>query len=149
MTQLIRDFIESDRTKYIAMSEDFYQTDAVLHSISAENFQQTFDECLKKNLYLRGLALIQEGNVAGYALLSFTWSNEAGGISLLIDEAYITPRYQGQGLGSLLFKFVEDEYKNIAKRIRLEVTSSNSSAIRLYKRLGYEEFRYLQMLKDL
>jgi ribosomal protein S18 acetylase RimI-like enzyme len=86
---------------------------------------------------------------AGYALISLTWSNEAGGISVLLEEAFIAPEYQGQGLGTAFLDFIEREYKDSAKRLRLEVTHSNIRAIRLYEKKGYERFDYLQMVKDI
>lgn len=145
----IRDFGAEDREDYLRLSDEFYSSPAVLHGVPADNFTRTFDKCLEKSPYLRGLALIQEGNFAGYCLLSFTWSNEVGGIVVLLEEAYVSPDYQGHGLGRKLLHFIEEEYKASARRIRLEVTSVNQGAIKLYSKLGYEPFDYLQMVKEL
>ena len=149
MSQInIRDFIPEDRTEYLRLSQNFYTSQAVTHSIPENNFSRTFDQCLAQSPYLRGLALTLDNIFAGYALLSFTWSNEAGGLVLLLEEAYIDPAHQGTGLGSALLKFIENDRQNI-KRIRLEVTPGNQAAIRLYERNGYAMLDYLQMIKDL
>jgi len=145
----IRDFNAGDREDYLRLSEEFYSSPAVVHGVPADHFVRTFEKCLEKSPYLRGLALMQEGNFAGYCLLSFTWSNEAGGIVVLLEEAYISPDYQGHGLGSKLLCFIEEEYRDRARRLRLEVTEVNKGAIKLYSQMGYESFDYLQMIKEL
>lgn len=144
----IRDFIQEDWEAYLAMSKDFYSSDAVLHAVPEEHFRATFDACLAKSPYTRGLAFEEGGAVVGYGLLSFTWANEAGGLCVLLEEAYILPSHQGKGYGSGLLRFVEEEYAGKARRFRLEVTQSNEGAVRLYERMGYKRFDYLQMVKD-
>lgn len=144
----IRDFIESDRQTYYDMSADFYGTGAVLHPVDTRNFAATFDACLAGNPLLRGLALIEDDRMVGYALLSFTWSNEVGGLCVLLEEANILPEYQGRGLGSEYIRFVEQTYTE-AKRFRMEVSPTNTRAVQLYERLGYRQIAYLQMTKDL
>jgi ribosomal protein S18 acetylase RimI-like enzyme len=86
---------------------------------------------------------------AGYALLSFTWSTEAGGLCVLLEEVYVSPRCRGEGVGSALLRFVEGEYGGKASRFRLEVAPSNAPAIRLYERMGYMRLDYLQTVKDI
>ena len=43
--------------------------------------------------------------------------------------------------------FAEKEFPDV-RRFRLEVTRCNERAISLYRRLGYEELDYIQMIKD-
>lgn len=146
---IIRDFTEADREQYLRMSGLFYSSDAVDHAAPSENFSRTFDQCIARNPLVRGLALEMDGVFAGFALLSITWSNEVGGLCVWLEEAYVDSAWQGQGLGSAFLSFVEEEYKNTAKRLRLEVTSVNTGAIRLYQRNGYQHLNYMQMVKDL
>ncbi|MDR1020375.1 MAG: GNAT family N-acetyltransferase [Synergistaceae bacterium] len=144
----IRDFERGDLDEYIKMSESFFSSDAVQHPVPREYVIRTFEECIRKNPLLRGL-MLEIGHVAaGYALLSFTWSNEAGGLCVLLEEAYVVPSHRGRGVGSALLRFVEGEYGGKASRFRLEVMRSNASAIRLYERMGYERLYYIQMVKD-
>lgn len=146
---MIRDFFDADRDFFCKLCEEFYSSPAVSHSVNPENFAVTFDLIMQKSPYARGLILTYEGDKAGYALLSFTHSNEAGGTVVWTEEAYILPQYRGKGLGKELFEFIEREYKETAKRIRLEVTDANERAAALYRRLGYESLDYRQMLKEL
>ena len=60
----------------------------------------------------------------------------------------VHPRYRSRGIGSELFRYVENEYKNVACRFRLEATRENERAVALYKKLGYDVFDYLQMVKE-
>ena len=145
---MIRDFMEKDREDYIRLSDAFYHSSAVMHAIPKENFEETFRQIMQKNPYARGLIIEHEGKTAGYALLALTYSNEVAGLVVWPEEVYIDPAFQGHGLGTGLFRFLEREYEGRVKRFRLEVTSVNEGAIRLYKKLGYESFDYLQMVKD-
>lgn len=145
----IRDFTPADRPNYLRLSKEFYSTDAVIHGVPEENFIRTFDKCIEQSPYLRGLAIVLDDEFAGYGLLSFTWSNEVGGLVILLEEAYLSPQYQGHGLGSELLSFVEEEYHDVAKRLRLEVTSVNQRAVKLYTKKGYHKIDYLQMIKEL
>lgn len=144
----IRDWLPEDRERYLELSRQFYQTDAVLHPAPEENFAATFAETMAGSPYIRGLALCRDGEMAGYALLSLTWSNEAGGLCVLLEEAYVVPEAQGQGLGGAFLDFVQQEYAGKARRLRLEVTPGNTRAAELYARKGYEPLDYLQMVHD-
>lgn len=143
----IRDFVPEDRENYLNLSRDFYRSKAVDHDVPASYFLATFDACLNKSPYTRGFVFLCSGEIAGYALISLTWSNEVGGLVVLLEEAYIQPEFQGQGMGSTFFDFITEEYPD-AKRFRLEVTPSNTSAINLYERRGFEGISYIQMIKD-
>jgi ribosomal protein S18 acetylase RimI-like enzyme len=60
----------------------------------------------------------------------------------------VDPRQQGQGLGQLLLRFVENEVRRERGRMLLIETSSKKSyapTIRFYQRAGYEE---ISRIKD-
>ncbi|WP_342508010.1 GNAT family N-acetyltransferase [Sporosarcina sp. FSL K6-2383] len=58
---------------------------------------------------------------------------------LYIDTVCIDPEFRGKGIGSQLFTYAEEvaQQKDI-KKLSLNVEVEKESAIRLYKRLGYE-----------
>lgn len=145
---MLRNFLPEDESDYIALSEAFYKTDACLSSVPRENFEDTFDLIMAKSPFVRGLIFDDDGERAGYALLSFTYSNEAGGLVVWLEEVYIKPEFQGRGLGSELFAFLSEQYSGVATRIRLEVVPGNTRAISLYKRLGFKELGYIELAKD-
>ncbi|HBR02944.1 MAG TPA: GNAT family N-acetyltransferase, partial [Ruminiclostridium sp.] len=98
--------------------------------------------------YAEGYIFEYGGQIAGYALLSQTYSNEAGGLVLWIEEVYILPEYRRKGLGHEFFVFVEQRYKGMVARIRLEADKTNERAIELYRKLGFANLNYLQMYKE-
>ena len=130
------------------MVEDFYNSDAVCSPIPVENFSKCFDEIMAKSPYLRGLTILHDGEILGYMQLSFTYSSEAGGLVVLLEELYIKKEYRGKGIAHQVFEFVEKEYKDSAKRLRLECSRCNENAFRLYSRLGYDVLDYIQMIKE-
>lgn len=144
---MIRKMLPEDKDRYIAMSRGFYNTDAVLHDIPEENLYRTFAVVISDSPYTDGYIFEHEGEVAGYALLSFTYSNEAGGEVLIIEEVYILPEFQGKGLGKEFLAFVEKNYKNEVSLIRLEVEKSNKKALDLYKKVGFTNVDYIQLHK--
>ncbi len=145
---LFRDFKEKDREIFLEFCSDFYRGDAVDHPISKAQMVTTFDEILRQGPYLRGLLFEQDREPAGYGQLSFTFSNEAGGFVVLIEELYVLPAFQGRGIGSAFLDWVKEEYRERAKRYRLEVCAGNTGAIRLYSRKGFERLRYEQMILE-
>jgi len=57
-----------------------------------------------------------------------------------LHRLYIQPKYQGQGLGSKLYKKAEKQVKKQkADYIELEVLSENKKGLSFYKSLGFEE----------
>lgn len=146
---LIRDFKKNDRDAIIQMAEDFYDSPGVLHRIPVENFADAFDEmCDGGSPRLRGLLIENQGVPAGYCQLSFSYSTEAGGLVVLIEEVYVLEAHRGAGIGSKLFEFIRNEYRGKAARLRLEVAPANTRAIELYERLGFERLHYAQLILE-
>lgn len=145
----VRNFQKTDRDAVLSMVASFYQSPAVDHPIPVENFANAFDDmCDGDSAYLRGLMVEHEGKPAGFCSLAFTYSTEAGGPVVLIEEVFILPDYQGHGLGQEVFSFIKDDYREKAARLRLEVATTNVRAIALYQRLGFEVLPYSQMINE-
>lgn len=145
---MIRKMTENDRELYIRMAEEFYSSDAVLHPIPHEYLERTADEALRSDTYAEIYLLEYEGRTAGYGLTARTFSQEAGGQVLWIEELYIREDFRSKGLGREFFSYIEERNKDRITRIRLEVEEDNTRAISLYERLGYEKLDYKQMVKD-
>ena len=143
---MIRRISETDRAEYLRMAHDFYHSPAVMHPVPDSYLERGFAEMMRSGDYMQGLIFEADGQVAGYALLCKTWSQEAGGSAVWIDEIYVLPEFQGRGLGRAFF--AELEAIAPAARYRLEIEPDNARAEALYRRMGFEVLPYRQMVRD-
>lgn len=146
----LRELKRQDKEAYVAMSKEFYESEAVLHPVPERNFERTFDLLLSGSPFAKAcIAENDNGSAVGYALLSFSWSNEAGGFVVWLEEIYIRPEFRNAGLGRLIISKIVNKYGKDAARFRLEVEASNTGAKRLYQRIGFQELQYQQMIYEL
>ena len=143
---MFRRITEADRALYYHYADIFYHTDAVNAPVPTENYRVTFDEMMRSDAYVCGYIFECEGKPCGFALLSRTFSQEAGGLSVTIEEIYIDPEYRSRGLATEFFDYLKS--REDIMRLRLEVEDYNEGAKRLYERMGFELLPYLQMVID-
>ncbi len=143
---MIRTMQQQDRAVFLALSEEFYHSPAVLAPIPASYHEKTFDELLRSEAYLVGFLFEVEGEAAGYALLNRSFSHEAGGAVVWVEELYVRPGYQGHGIGTRFFSYLKAHYP--AARYRLETEPENVRAKALYAKMGFQPLAYEQMICD-
>lgn len=144
---MIRRLTEEDRAVYLQMAHDFYHSSAVLFPVPDQYLEATFDECMRSEDYCLGFILESGGETAGYALISKTFSQEAGGFVYWIEELSVLEQFRSKGLGREFFAYLEETRPENVKRFRLEVEEENEKAAALYARLGYTPLEYNQMIK--
>lgn len=145
MAFTVRKITAADEALFLAMSREFYASDAVLHDVPAEYHRRCFEELMRSDCYARGYMLLRDGLEAGYALLSLSYSREAGGLCLWIEELYLRPEYRRQGTAHFFFGWLEENLP--AARYRLETEPDNHAAKKLYRSLGYVPLDYEQFIK--
>lgn len=145
---MIRQVTPADREIFLQLLDEFYHSPAVQHPVSKAHFERTFQEVTSDSPYAAAYLLECDGAPVGYAQLSFTYSTEAGGRVIWVEELYVRPQFQGRGLGGAFFRYLEETYAGQVARIRLEVEPDNDGARRLYSRIGFEELPYMQMCRD-
>lgn len=146
---MIRKIEKEDKELFLRLTRDFYASPAVLHPVPDEYHTAVFEEMMRSDVYAEGYLLIGTNGVpAGYALLAKTYSHEAGGPVVWIEELYTVPEARGKGLGREFFAFLEGRYGGAVRRFRLETEPENERAQALYRRLGFEELGYLQFYKE-
>ena len=145
---MVRKVTPQDKEMYLSLTEKFYQSDAVSHNIPLENRLNTWDEIMRSDEYADCYFVIKDGDVAGYMLLAYTFSQEAGGKTAWIEEIYILPEFRSMGLGNELFDFIKAEIEPDCARLRLEVEADNIRAKKLYKSLGFKQLEYEQMIRE-
>lgn len=144
----IRDMRAEDREAVLPMVIEFYNSDAVEHSIPKQIPGQVFLDAVNGHSMLRGIVLTEAQRVVGFAYLSWYYACEVAGMTLMIEEVYLQSGCRGKGYGKAFFDWLFQEYKD-AKRFRLEVTDCNEGALRLYQGLGFERLGYGQMVRDI
>ena len=144
---MIRRITRNDRETYLRMAHDFYHSEAVLHPVPDAHFVRAFDEMMRSEDYLVGLIFEQDGEAAGYALLVKTYSQEAGGPAVWIDELYVLPQFRSRGLGRAFFAGLQQIIP--AARYRLEIEPDNLRAEKLYRSMGFDVLGYKQLVMDL
>ncbi|MGN0667475.1 MAG: GNAT family N-acetyltransferase [Huintestinicola sp.] len=147
---MVRRICVTDRDEYLKMASEFYNSDAVSHPVPAENFANAFEHMINGGLYMDGYILESVGKTAGFCTIAKTYSQEAGGMVIWIEDLYVRPQFRSHGLGSELFDYLEKECTAMgAVRQRLEITESNTAAKRLYERRGFEVCPYIPMIREL
>lgn len=87
-----------------------------------------------------GTVLLAEldGAAIGYAVVTFGYSIESGGVEALLDEVYLDVR--GQGLGSIMLERVLAEARGRdAQRLFLETEAANERARAFYLRHRFRQ----------
>ncbi len=127
----------ADLPALIELVDALYTEDPSPLQPTPEHTRRTFEAFTKHPEKGMALLMEQEGQVAGYALLVFFWSNEYGGHKVFIDELYVRPDWRGKGLATAFFKYLLQEWADFAVAFELEVTPQNAKARQLYERLGF------------
>lgn len=147
---MIRKLLPSDREIYLELSRQFYSSDAVDHCVPIAFIETAFDEMLKPDGVLQGYVFEQQGEVVGYFQTAKTFSAEAGGRVLWLEEAYLLPNARGNGLGTKMLEFIKNYCaENGYARIRLEVSPNDGRAKQLYLRTGFKPLDYEQLVIEL
>jgi GNAT superfamily N-acetyltransferase len=129
----------------LGMMRELYATDAPELNVNPEKFPATIDRLLEEPSRGRILLFMRDDALAGYALLIPYWSNEFGGIVVLVDELLVETDYRGQGIASAFFRFIERDRPFDAVALSLEVSPKNTRARDLYEGMGFAA-RHFQMM---
>lgn len=156
---MIRKLSLSDRDAFLRMSRAFFGSDAVLYDIPDQFHHITFDELVNDSPYTECWVLVADeaaitkrgagqeacGEVVGYALTATTWSREAGGPAVWLEEFYIEPDWRGAGLAAEFFAWWIPHLKAqtpAVARVRLEVEPENELAVSIYRHWGFKPMKY-------
>ncbi|MBQ8893043.1 MAG: tRNA (guanosine(37)-N1)-methyltransferase TrmD [Clostridia bacterium] len=144
----LRFVTQEDHDILIEMMDSFYHTPGVLHEVPKGYFEKTFQQIINGDPYVNAYIIQFERKTAGYCLLSHTYSNEAGGLTVWIEEVFVSPDFRGHKLADKALREIFDLYGEDVSRYRLEVTADNKTAKKIYYRLGFKMLDYQQMIKE-
>ena len=142
----IRPMTPADRQTVLPMAQALYNSPAAEAPLSPATLSRVFEDAVGPNPLVQGFLLEQAGTAAGYAYLTFTYSCEAAGTAVEIEELYLRDEARGLGLGQQFFDWLYAAYPQAA-RFRLDVTFGNRAA-HLYQRNGFRCPEYGSMIFD-
>lgn len=145
----IKTLSAADFDDVLAMMKVFYASEALLVHPQEEVLRRTLREAVAEGPYLTGYGFWEGETLAGYGMVTRSYSTETGGICVWIEDIYIRPEYRGKGTGSAFLKFVEERYSGEAVRLRLEAEPENERAMGVYRKAGFEILGYTQLVKEL
>jgi GNAT superfamily N-acetyltransferase len=145
-TNRIRPALPSDQVRLLALIEEYYRFDSL-------NFDGlTTGRALQRLLRSRTLGrawvieAVAERRLVGYAILSFNYDLEFGGIQGVITDFFIIEPYRRQGLGRQMVATIASFCrKSGITTIELQVTRKNRRARLFYESLGFETLDRLVM----
>ena len=118
---LVREMKEEDLQAVLTLDQSLFS-----HSYLKEDYLYE----LNKNQYAHLYVLIEDHQIIGFIDYWVIYERSE------LARIAISKKYQSKGLGQYLFNTVSSYYKDVIS-ISLEVRTSNESAIRLYKKLGF------------
>ncbi len=140
----IRKMNRGDVEQVVSMMRIFYASPAVFTNGSEEIFRRDAEECVNDSPFASGYIFLKDGEVAGYAMLAFSYSTEFGKRTVWIEDIYVKDSFRGAGIGSGFLKFVQEEFPGYL--LRLEVERENVPAVHVYRKAGFEELPYAEMV---
>jgi len=145
----IRSFETNDAEAFYEMAKSFYMSEAVHDIISTEFLRNTFNACINKSPFVCGLLICCDNEISGYALLTFTYSNEYGGKIMSIDELFIKDAFRKRGLADYFISAILSEYKQDISCVEIVVSKDNIPGMSLWAKHGFTPNDYLSMYKIL
>lgn len=131
----------SSSSEVYAMMRVFYDSPAVLHTSSDRVLKNDIEACIGDCPYLDGYVFVVDGQIAGYSMVSKSFTTEYGGICAWIEDLYVKEEYRRRGISKQFFEKLPSMYPEIV-RFKLEVEPENERAIETYKNCGYSKLHY-------
>lgn len=138
MTSRLRRATHADVPSLVALMEVFYaESDFPLQKgPAARAFEGLLDEPALGAVWITE----QEGQPAGYVVLTVGYSMEFGGLRGFVDDLFVHPRFRRLGLATDALAEVRHECTNRGVRALLvETGPDNDRAQRVYRRAGFGE----------
>ena len=82
----IRKMTVADYDKVLAMMRVFYDSPAILHTSSTKVLENDINACLSDSPFLDGYVFVENNEIAGYAMVSKSFTTEYGGMCAWIED---------------------------------------------------------------
>lgn len=155
-TPYIRSMTEEDRMAVLEMMRIFYASEATFTNGSDEIFNNDITACVSDSPFAEGFVFVfpesvendrSQEKILGYAMLAHSFSTEFGKNCVWIEDIYFMEEARGCGLASQFFDLVEERYPDSVNR--LEAEYENIHAMEVYRRKGFSELPYVEMIRGI
>ena len=140
----IRKMQRGDGEVVTDMMRKFFTSEAVITDGSEKIFAANVENCLGGSPYVDGFVFVADGKIIGYGMTARGYSTEFGGECIWLEDIFVAEDFRGHGVGTKFIRHVKELYPD--KIFRLEASAGNASALNVYKRLGFKELPYLELV---
>lgn len=122
----------------------FYEEEG--YSFNKERSSKALEHLLANPSLGHAWVFLVNGTVAGYMIMTYGYSIEFGGYTVLLDELYVRKGMRSQGIGTAALQFLFNKCDELGIRsIDLEVEKSNTKAHEFYLRNNFRDGWRTQM----
>ncbi len=132
-----RKFKTTDTKTLKKLVSEYYKADPPVAPLSWMDISKTIKELKKYPALGQIIVFEKDSQIIGYSILMNYWSNEFGGYFILIDELYIKPQFQKQGIGTKFFQFMKRKHSKKPIAIGAEIHEENIHVKKFYEKLGF------------
>ena len=133
---ILRDAGEKDLNLLLPMMEDFYRGEGI--PWDAVRMRSAAAKLVTDSSLGRVVLLERDGEMIGYAVLTWGYDLEFGGRDAFLTEIYVRRALRGGGWGRRLLEEIEAIARaSGAGAIHLEVRPDNTAAVGLYREAGF------------
>ena len=114
----------------------YYRFDKIPYNL--ESLSRGLDTLLRNLSQGQAWLLETHRKAIGYAILTYSFDLEYGGVEGMLTDLYVEKRFRNKGVGSLALYEIEDFCRERGIRnIELQVQHHNKSAHTFYKKTGF------------
>ncbi len=143
---MFRRCLEADLPAVQQLVDQMYEEDPNTQDVRAD-IRLTFFEFEKRPEKGRLIVFDDDGNVVGYCIIIFFWSNEYGGNIIDIDEICVAKDKRRSSLATDLIVWLERTFASEAVGFTLEIAHHNKAAQNLVSKMGFAPVRNQHMIK--
>ena len=140
----IRKIQRGDTEVVINMMREFFSSPATITDGSEKIFAANVENILSGSTCAEGFVFVDGAKIIGYAVTAKSYSTEFGGECIWLEDIFIEADYRGQGIGSKFIRHVKKIYPD--KILRLEAEPDDTKLLNFYKRHGFKELPYLELV---
>jgi GNAT superfamily N-acetyltransferase len=128
----------SDEEILMILRREFCEFEPFPKPLDEANSRAVLKQLIDNEQFGKIWLISVQGEIAGYVVLTFSYSLEYAGRDALVDELYLREKFRGFGIGKQTIEFIEEfcRAENV-KAVHLEVDRTNLAAKALYHKTGF------------